>query len=277
VACGPNDTFFKRDDLNDHEVKTRSASSVFPSIDHAIFRSMTDNPRRFAFTFMRAGVVSRVRIGFLILVMGFIGSGCQNSEKTTDLVNVHCLPIEASTDSICLFRDRRLDSTSMDSLWLSGDDSGHVKAQLRRISASGKSMAVFTLEPLARLGKARISGKQFFLATEDLSVGAGSYNGPVTHVLDASSPNRIDEARDNLGHEITLLSSLKSVWKVVPDGILEATCAPDTALNEDSVAFIRYFERLRYQNGKWVRTERVESGYTDFGDEEFPAHDKFPR
>jgi len=213
-------------------------------------------------------------IGLLVLV-AVLGAACRRSSASPKLRRVQCLAIEGARDSVCLYRDRRLDSAAMDSLWFSGQDSGHVQAEVRRISPAGQVLATFVLEPLARLDEVKISGQQFVLATEDLSIGAGSYRGPITHVLDISRPGRIDTTWDNKGGEIAVMTSLKTVWKTVPDGIFEAACRPSTV--GDSMIFVRYYDRIRYRNGKWVRTWRSEQGYDDFGDDEaFPSDSLFP-
>lgn len=214
-------------------------------------------------------------IGLLLLIATF-GAACKRSSASPKLRRVQCLAIEGSRDSICLYRDLHLDSAAMDSLWFTGQDSGHAQAEIRRISPAGRVLATFALEPLARLDEAKISGQQFVLATEDLSIGAGSYRGPITHVLDISRPGRIDTTWDNKGSEITVMASLKTVWKTVPDGILEAACRP--SMVGDSMIFVRYYDRIRYRNGKWIRTWRSEQGYDDFGDDEaFPSDTLFPQ
>jgi len=213
-------------------------------------------------------------IGLLSFIAAF-GSACDGSGKPFRLHRVQCLGIDRSQDSICLFRDPRLDSATMNSLWSTGQDSGHAQAEVRRISPAGKILAILTLNPLARLANARFSGKQFALATEDFSIGSGSYNGPLTHVLDLSQPGRIDMALYKGGREIAVMSSMKTIWKTVPDGFLEAACRPDTVLTEDSTGFIIYYQRIRYSNGAWVHAERSERGYSDF-EEDFPQDSLFP-
>lgn len=193
------------------------------------------------------------------------------------LVRVTCIPYEVGDDSLCLYRDGRLDSRRVDSLWLRGDAGEYAPSELRRREASGAIVAVHSMAPLATLDSLRIRERRWALLTEDMSAGFGSYSGPVTHLVDLSRRAGIAEVRDHRGAEIVLTSTLKTAWKGQPDGFLMAACRPgNTAGVPDSIDFTTTYTRYRWSSGVWVRTERREPGFHEFEDG-FPDVGMFPK
>jgi len=130
---------------------------------------------------------------------------------------------------------------------------------------------------LSTLDTLRIGGVCWGLVTEDLSCGLGSYAGPTTHVFDLSSGKGIKAARDQTDAEIILASTLKTVWKSVPDGFLMAACRPKFFTEyPDSIGFTISYVRYRWNKRRWVRTERREAGFNEFEDG-VPDSGLFPR
>ena len=226
--------------------------------------------RRFQFPGAARGACASA----LLLSLIFPASG---HSEGSNLSRATCAPIPNSSDSLCLFRDRSLDASGVDSLWGTVESSGYARSELRRLSPSGKILASRPLDPLSKLDSTRIGSSVWFLATEDLSCGFGSYAGPTIHVLDLSDPHRIPDAHDQKGEGIVLVQTLKTVWKQVADGYLIAACRPRfDSTRPDGASFSISYERLRLQNGRWIRSHRKAPGFSEFEDG-FPDLKLFPR
>jgi len=217
-----------------------------------------------------------IALSILVLIAA-TGHGAAGSTASARLRRASCIPLEGSVDSLCLFRDEKLDSLAVDSLWLRGEAGEFKQSELRRRGPNGKSLVVRAFAPLSTMSTLEIAGRRWGLVTEDLSCGAGSYAGPATHVLDLSRPMRIIAARDQTGAEIILASTLKTVWKSVPDGFLMASCRPEfSAEYPDSIGFAISYDRYRWSKGRWLHTQRRASGFDEFEDG-VPDTSLFPR
>lgn len=170
-----------------------------------------------------------------------------------------------------------MDSSRIDSLWETGESSGYAQSEILRLTPSGKILASRKLAPFSKLESERIGPSLWFLATEDLSCGFGSYAGPTIHVLDLSDPKGIPDARDQKGKGIVLAQTLKTVWRQVADGFLMAACRPEFDPRQpDSTSFSITYERLRLRNGRWSRSQRKTPGFSEFEDG-FPDEKLFPK
>jgi hypothetical protein len=133
------------------------------------------------------------------------------------------------------------------------------------------------------IGKTR---KQIFLITEDFGIGFGSYNGPITQLLEVNKRsmnwiNSIDKG-SNKKVQISLMRSLKSAWNFDPneksDDILEVYCRPDESLER----FFTYYTRYHYDEKGWTSIRRGEPLFweAEDGDHELgvslPDIKKFP-
>jgi hypothetical protein len=129
-----------------------------------------------------------------------------------------------------------------------------------------------------------------YSVTVDFTTIFGSYAGPGTFFLDPSGGHlHWLTARNGKTHETTEISlgrSLKSDWKLVTINgtaeILQVQCMPDFAAGlRDSSGpstpeFVVVYTRYHFDGSSWLRTQRVEPGFWDSGDEDFPSLSKFP-
>jgi hypothetical protein len=124
-----------------------------------------------------------------------------------------------------------------------------------------------------------------YLVTVDMSVGAGSYAGPATMLMEISAKRfKWLQARDigsGEAKDIVLANTLKTVWKIVPvasgkDILMAATRLDypgNSPVGADDVWQVHYY-RYHCVKGQWLIYSRVEKGYDEF--EDFPETDKFP-
>ena len=158
---------------------------------------------------------------------------------------------------------------------------------LRIVNKDGTVVDSKNLErPLAWMDRAHLHGgnRVTYLVTVDYGLGWGSYNGPITFLVEIAGGrmNWLDAAvgRNGKSRPIVLMQSLKTVWKIVkaPGGqgreILAAACRPGDFTGSDT-EFLMTYSRYFFDGKKWVRLDRLEEGYSDFEDG-FPARSLFP-
>jgi hypothetical protein len=189
-----------------------------------------------------------------------------------------------------LMQDVRITPDMQKALWGTGHpDEKVAHAALRVVAADGKTTDYAELErPLARLEGARLYGNdaQTYLVTVDYSAGMGSYNGPITFFVEVKNGRltwlTATERTTGKSGRITVMSSLKTVWQIVParkgagKDILEARCRPafKESASGDMEFTLSYF-RYSFDGKRWIRRVREEKGYSDFEDG-FPHRRLFP-
>jgi hypothetical protein len=162
-----------------------------------------------------------------------------------------------------------------------------VNAKLAIVGGDGKPVAERDLEqPLARIEAwaQSCANNQEFLVSVDYSAGFGSYNGPITSLLQVSGGGfRFEEAVDAKSgqhHPIRMLRSLKSDWRITKRGsqaeILEFGCHPKVAEgkfidNQFVVEYIRY----TFDGTRWLEYRREAPGFWE-EDMDFPTRSRFP-
>jgi hypothetical protein len=140
--------------------------------------------------------------------------------------------------------------------------------------------------PLARVSKVSVYGtpaRDTFLLTVDYSAEAGSYNGPITFLVEVEGGHlKFLEATDRTtgkADRIALMQSLKRTWQLVPaprgsvgKDILYALSQPsDATANEFVTVYRRYF----FDGKAWIRVSREEKGLSEF-DGGPPSRTLFP-
>lgn len=155
-----------------------------------------------------------------------------------------------------------------------------MKAKLLIKDVKGSLVAERTLEmPLARLQAWEPSShsQEFFLVTQDFSIGFGSYNGPKTVLLQVSSAAFRDvtalDQKTNTERPFRLMRSLKSDWRLATEKkneILSVTCHPKSD-GEFSIDYVRY----SFDGSRWIEYEREAGGLWESGDG-FPRRSRFP-
>jgi hypothetical protein len=196
-----------------------------------------------------------------------------------------------------LYMDARLTASVQEQLWGEGDWSfvfspsdnlfkefsslppGNAKLAIR--DNHGGLVAERRLEkPLARLREwnpAHTSSREFLL-TVDYSAGWGSYNGPITTLLQISNGmiNDVKALNGDTGQEepIHMMRSLKSDWKITTsekrEEILSVSCHP-----KNDSSFVMDYTRYSFDGARWLEYKRQEKGIWE-SDEGFPARSAFP-
>ncbi len=214
------------------------------------------------------------------------------------------LPLTAAENGVnghlVLWQDSRLTPRLKAELWQTGepDETDEQRASsfskssparpalLQVIGVAGEVIDAKTLEhSLARMSATHLygDGKTTFMVTADYSAGFGSYSGPITWPVEVIRGRlqwlqSYDRATGKV-EEISLMSSLKTTWKLVRgthgEEILLAQCRPDwgAPLNKDPDFHIRYI-RIYWTGKKWISVDRTVPGYSDFEDG-FPRRSLF--
>ena len=160
------------------------------------------------------------------------------------------------------------------------------KARLELKTPDGRVLSSIELEkPYAALGAVAIDPHyRAVLVTQDFGIGMGSYNGPITKIIDVSHGTLAwSKARSrSKDSEITLMRSLKSAWNLTPapvgQDILEVSCRPEG----DASRFITTYSRYHYDGAKWTVSSRRKRGFweADDGNQQLgatlPEATKFP-
>jgi hypothetical protein len=161
-------------------------------------------------------------------------------------------------------------------------------ATLSLKSLDGRLVQSLTLEkPYASIEAIEIAkGKRIILLTQDYSVGMGSYNGPITRILETTPRSmrwvRAHNAVTGKEDMISLMRSLKTAWNFSRSGaatdILAVSCRPSDSMDKFKTTFSRY-----HHNGQgWILRTRSEGGLweAEDGDQRLgyalPSLKKFP-
>jgi len=168
----------------------------------------------------------------------------------------------------------------------SREDSPHyLNAVLSLVDSKGVEIDRMILEkPLATMKEAKFEGlKSPFFLEVDYSIGMGSYNGPITSILTITNRKiKLMEAADSVSgetHQIRMMDSLKTVWKVVDERtILEVACRPDfenRKNTKDNLEFKITYWRYSLDKGKWISHTKSTPGFWE-NEGEFPDLSLFP-
>ena len=200
-----------------------------------------------------------------------------------------------------LRQDARLTPKLIDLMWGTGDVNvdndpqlGAFKSNPPRsgeidvVDRAGRILDVKKLErPLAKLRVAQLysDAKLTYLLTVDYSAGFGSYNGPMTSLVEVNSGHfrwiESTELRTGKTGQISLMDSLKTTWKLVdaPHGkgkqILLAQCRPDWSSVRDDPNFTTQYARFYFDGTRWLAKVRTVKGLSEF-DQGFPSRRNFP-
>jgi hypothetical protein len=130
------------------------------------------------------------------------------------------------------------------------------------------------------------SGWRTIFVTTDLSIGMGSYAGPLTDLFQVDGGRlelvtaRTEDSKD-VG-PISVFSTLKTEWKLVPAAggengqkdILEFACRPADwgSMKSD---FVLIYTRYHWDGKEWIEFTRKTHGFWE-ADEGFPPSGRFP-
>ena len=241
----------------------------------------------------------------LHLVWGFGHKLQPPQEQTTPYETVFRFPLTQRANGVDgyleLRQDRRLSPKLSGLLWGTGDvnidDNPELAtfkserprdAAIQVVDRAGKVLEVTRLaRPLAKLRKVQLYGdsKLTYLLTVDYSAGFGSYSGPITNLVEVKGGHLLwvesIEAKTRRTGKISLMDSLKTIWKLVdaPDGkgkqILFAQCRPDWSSVKDDPDFTTTYARIYFDGTTWLTKERTVKGISEF-DQGFPSRKYFP-
>jgi len=165
-------------------------------------------------------------------------------------------------------------------------------ALLRIVDDGGRELVVQKQErPLGELRVEQLRGEHgrpSYAVTIDFSVGMGSYNGPVTRFAEVRDGRlvwlRSVDAQGKHPEPISLMTSLKSAWKIVPSTatgtreILRCTCRPDVdhaQPSDEHLPFVVELTRWAFDGTRWRRYQRASPGFWE-DDDPFPDRTRFP-
>lgn len=168
-----------------------------------------------------------------------------------------------------------------------------LKQSIIRVKSNEGAIQVTTLEkPIASIELISIGQphKRIALITQDFSIGMGSYNGPITQILEINSGSigwaRAHNLQTGKQNTVFLMRSLKTAWNFILNrnkkDILKVSCRPE---NLKSNSFVTTFSRYHYNDkGKgWLLAEKSEHGCWESDDSEqrlgyvLPDQKKFPQ
>ncbi len=124
-----------------------------------------------------------------------------------------------------------------------------------------------------------------YLLTVDYSADMGSYNGPITFLVEVVDGKPRYASVQN--KPITLMRSLKTDWKFWPEkskpgratDILEVACRPNSAakLSDENMDndFVVIYRRFHFNGRGWTKREKSRVGFWE-DDGKFPPVSLFP-
>jgi len=134
----------------------------------------------------------------------------------------------------------------------------------------------------------RDGGKRVIFVTQDYSAGMGSYNGPISQVLEVSPTSMAwaEARKSGVGRavKISLMQSLKTGWGYGPstqakgNDILKVSCRPSDLANGD-ISFKTTYSRFHRESKNWILTQKVENGCWEnegLDGRDLPDQKKFP-
>lgn len=123
-----------------------------------------------------------------------------------------------------------------------------------------------------------------YLLTVDYSAGMGSYNGPITFLVEVV--NGAMRFAPVQGKPISLMRSLKTDWKFSPQkgrsgqttDILEVSCRPRANIGgnaDPNKDFVTTYRRFHWNGRSWTKREKTRLGFWE-DDGHFPPLTRFP-
>jgi hypothetical protein len=242
---------------------------------------------------------------FLLVFLAVSSGKGQTSEQYVSIQSIELHQKENGTDgTVQVLVDRRLSADSIrEKFWGHGpwelnldeesdlyknfSDRPPLNAKVRIQDESGKIFAERRLEhPLAKLEPWNPDSviNQLFLLTEDYSAGFGSYNGPITSLIQIFDESFHDvnalNAQSHKEEPIEFMKSLKTDWQIVRrDGkveILKVACRPNFDDTSYAGSFVIIYTRFSFDGRRWFKNVREEAGYWEEGDDPFPDRSQFP-
>lgn len=137
----------------------------------------------------------------------------------------------------------------------------YLPAIVRSVDNQGKETNRITLErPLATLKKAEITPfDSVYFLTVDYSIGAGSYNGPISFlctILNGKVCLLESKGENEEWRQISLMNSLKSTWLVKDrNTILKMNCVPGDP------QFQTHYTKYVFGDNYWRRITRQKDGF----------------
>jgi hypothetical protein len=202
---------------------------------------------------------------------------------------VQSLALIQSTDGIDgaleVLRDDRLTSDDIKKIKEHDPDPGQNPLEGARFKSDPAKVAVLHLKNSSdkfiaelELEKAdaelaaqdlRDGGHRVIFVTQDYSAGMGSYNGPITQILDIGPTNilwaKTTDIRTGEKTEISLMQSLKTGWGLRPSkagkgrDILKASCRPtDLSDANGNLIFNTTYSRFHRDHQEWKVVKKVQ-------------------
>ena len=251
--------------------------------------------------------VLKMRSMWLHTGMILIVSSCASVPKpnSSDFAVHQTLVLAQKSDgidgSLEILRDQRLTELDIKALQehdpdTSPENSTRFKnnplkpARLLLKSNDGQVLQSLHLEkPYATLEIAETgANKHAILVTQDFGIGMGSYNGPITKILDVTSDSmtwaKARQRHDGGAIPISLMRSLKSAWNFISTSegkdILAVNSRPDEGSMEK---FTTVFSRYHHDKSGWIVLTRSEGLLWEAEDGDhrlgyaLPDQKKFPR
>lgn len=132
------------------------------------------------------------------------------------------------------------------------------------------------------------STRPSYLLTLDYSVGAGSYNGPITWLVEVveGAIKRVEAVDKTTGEkkEIAMMRSGKAGWKLVKAtngksiDILKVSTRPaesESYNKEGSLNFVVTYQRIHFNGLVWEKYTNQQKGFWE-SDDFFPKQSLFP-
>ena len=175
--------------------------------------------------------------------------------------------------------DPRLSTEIVESEWASGHPRSEAPATLELVGCDGQVLDRLVLAaPLAKIDPEPVRGapNPTYLVSADLTVEAGSYNGPLTlpvQVVGGHLVAAVAQATDQRTEPIQLAQTGKAAWQRVPNGhaedLLFINCEPRDQ------GFVTLYRRYYLWHHKWMVKVRVQAGFWE-SDGDFPGRSLFP-
>ncbi len=187
--------------------------------------------------------------------------------------------VELGCKHLRVVLDARLNPDVVEHEWGSGNTRSEAPATLELVGCEGQLLDRFVLEaPLAQLDPVPVRGapNPTYLVSADLTVEAGSYNGPLTipmQVVHDHLVAAVARFADKRIEPIRLTLTGKSAWRRVSnrnvDDLLLVSCQPK------GQSFVTFYRRFFPSRQEWKVKVRTRDGLWE-SDGEFPSRNLFP-
>lgn len=187
--------------------------------------------------------------------------------------------VELGCKHLRVVLDARLSSDVVVQEWGSGNPRSEAPAILALVGCEGQLLDRFVLAaPLAQLDPVPIRGapNPTYLVSADLTVEAGSYNGPLTIPIQIVRDHLVAAVArftDKRIEPIRLTLTGKSAWRRVSnrnaDDLLLVSSQPKAK------GFVTFYRRYFLSREKWKVKQRTQNDLWE-SDGEFPSRELFP-